>query len=120
MPKSVLVVDDSTTIRKMVMYALRTAGLRVITARDGLEALELLAGQQPDLIITDLNMPRLDGFGLVQAIRKDRAYKEVPIIILSSRTGDEDVDRGLESGATAFLPKPFDQKRIQYEVAKYI
>lgn len=120
MPKSVLVVDDSITMRKMVMYALRTTGLTVITARDGMEALEMLAGKHPDLIITDLNMPRLDGFGLVQAIRKDREYREVPIIILSSRTGNEDVDRGLESGANAFLPKPFDQKRIQYEVAKYI
>lgn len=118
--QKVMVVDDSATIRRFVMYALRARGLQVITAEDGQEALETLAHTAVDLVITDLNMPKLDGFGLVQAIREDGDFGSLPVIILSSLSGDEDVDRGLSLGATAYLTKPFDETRIQYEVAKHL
>jgi DNA-binding response OmpR family regulator len=117
-PPTVLVVDDSDTIRKFVTFALRARGLRVVTARDGLEALEKLAAEPADLVITDLNMPGLDGYGLVRALREDDP--ELPIIVLSSLSSEEDVQRGLDLGANAYLVKPFDPKRIQYEVAKYL
>ena len=119
-PPTVLVVDDSDTIRKFVTFALRARNLRVITARDGLEALEKFAADPADLVITDLNMPGLDGYGLVRALRDDAASAELPIIVLSSLSSDEDVQRGLDLGANAYLVKPFDPKRIQYEVAKYL
>ena len=118
--QKVMVVDDSATIRRFVMYALRAQGLHVITAEDGHEALEMLACTPVDLVITDLNMPKLDGFGLVQAIREDGDYSSMPVIILSSLSDDEDVNRGLSLGATAYLTKPFDETRIQYEVAKHL
>jgi two-component system chemotaxis response regulator CheY len=118
--QKVMVVDDSATIRRFVMYALRARGLQVITAEDGQEALETLAHTPVDLVITDLNMPKLDGFGLVQAIREDGDYSSMPVIILSSLSDDEDVNRGLSLGATAYLTKPFDETRIQYEVAKHL
>jgi len=118
--QKVMVVDDSATIRRFVMYALRARGLHVITAEDGQDALETLARTPVDLVITDLNMPKLDGFGLVQAIREDGDYGSMPVIILSSLSDDEDVDRGLRLGATAYLTKPFDETRIQYEVAKHL
>jgi two-component system chemotaxis response regulator CheY len=102
------------------MYALRARGLQVITAEDGQEALETLAHTPVDLVITDLNMPKLDGFGLVEAIREDGDYSSMPVIILSSLSDDEDVNRGLSLGATAYLTKPFDETRIQYEVAKHL
>lgn len=120
MPKSVMVVDDSDSIRKFVMFALRAQGYGVVLAKDGLEALEKLAHTEVDLVITDLNMPKLDGFSLVQAIRKDRDLQRLPIIILSSLSSDDDVQRGLRLGANAYLVKPFDRKRIQYEVSKYV
>lgn len=120
MPETVMVVDDSTSIRKFVMFALRARGLRVITAQDGLDALEKLAAQTVDLVITDLNMPKLDGFGLVRAIRDDAALQRLPVIILSSLSGDEEIEQGLALGANAYLVKPFDQKRLQYEVAKFL
>ena len=119
-PPTVLVVDDSDATRKFVTFALRARNLRVITARDGLEALEKYAADPADLVITDLNMPGLDGYGLVRALRDDAATAELPIIVLSSLSSDEDVQRGLDLGANAYLVKPFDPKRIQYEVAKYL
>lgn len=118
--QKVMVVDDSATIRRFVMYALRARGLQVITAEDGQEALETLARTSVDLVITDLNMPKLDGFGLVQAIREDGDFGSLPVIILSSLSDDEDVNRGMNLGATAYLTKPFDETRIQYEVAKHL
>ncbi len=120
MSKCVMVVDDSVAIRKFVMFALRAQGLTVVTAQDGMEALEKLAHTPVDLVVTDLNMPKLDGFGLVRAIRADREYAELPVIILSSLADDRDKAEGFRLGANSYLVKPFDQKRIQYEIAKYI
>ena len=120
MSKCVMVVDDSVAIRKFVMFALRAQGLTVVTAQDGMEALEKLAHTPVDLVVTDLNMPKLDGYGLVRAIRADREYAELPVIILSSLADERDKAEGFRLGANSYLVKPFDQKRIQYEIAKYI
>lgn len=120
MSKTVMVVDDSDTIRKLVMFALRAQGLMVVTAQDGLDALEKLAAQPVDLVIADLNMPRLDGLALVEALRRDKDYAHIPIIILSSLSGDEIRAQGLQTGANSYLVKPMDARRLQYEVAKYL
>ena len=120
MNKIVMVVDDSQPIRKFVTFALRAQGCKVVTAVDGMDALEKLSRQKIDLIITDLNMPNLDGFELMRAVREDQVHKEVPIIILSSLKSKEDIEMGRKLGAHAYLIKPFDQKRIQYEVAKIL
>ncbi|NBB75376.1 MAG: response regulator [Bacteroidetes bacterium] len=118
--QKVMVVDDSETIRRFVMFALRARGLQVVTAEDGQQALETLADTPVDLVITDLNMPKLDGFSLVEALRNDGDYHSLPVIILSSLSDREDIDRGMSLGATAYLTKPFDETRIQYEVAKHL
>lgn len=118
--KKVMIVDDSATIRRFVMYALRARGLHVITAEDGQDALEKMAHDPVDLVITDLNMPKLDGFALVRRLREDGEFSTLPVIILSSLSDDADIDRGLDLGANAYLTKPFDESRIQYEVAKYL
>ncbi len=120
MHKIVMVVDDSDSIRKFLMFALRARGLKVITATDGMDALEKLPNENVDLIITDLNMPNMDGFELLKTIRENENFKELPVIILSSLSDEKDIERGLKLGANSYLVKPFDQKRIQYEVAKYI
>ena len=120
MTKTVLVAEDSASIRKFIILALKLQGHKVISAEDGMEALEKLPAQKIDLLITDLNMPNIDGYKLIETIRKDPEYKELPIIILSSLSKDEDVQQGLASGANSYLIKPFNQKRIQYEVAKYL
>lgn len=120
MQKSILAADDSASVRKLISLALKLQGYRVITAGDGMEALEILPTEQIDLLITDLNMPNVDGFELIRTVRSTPQYKELPIIILSSMTNNEDISRGMELGANSYLVKPFHQKRIQYEVAKYL
>ena len=120
MKKVILVADDSPTIRKFVTFSLAAKGFKIISATDGMEALEKLPNNNIDLIITDLNMPNIDGFELIQTVRDNDAYEDIPIIILSSLGSEKDIERGLSIGANSYLVKPFDPKKINYEVSKYI
>ncbi|MGB9913626.1 MAG: response regulator, partial [Candidatus Kapaibacteriota bacterium] len=117
MPKTILVAEDSETIRRFIAMALKLAGFEVITAVDGMEALEKLPFHKVDLIVTDLNMPNLDGFELIKTVRENPDLKDLPIIILSSLGKEEDIKRGFEVGANSYLIKPFNAKRIQYEIS---
>jgi two-component system chemotaxis response regulator CheY len=120
MKKVVLIAEDSPSIRKFVSISLKVQGYDIIQASDGMEALEILPQNKIDLIITDLNMPNIDGFELIKIIRANDEYKEIPIIILSSLTSNTEIERGLQFGANSYLLKPFDSKRMQYEVSKYL
>lgn len=120
MSKTILVAEDSDSIRKFVTLALRMKGYKVVTAVDGMDALEKFHQEKFDMIITDLNMPNIDGYKLIETIRANPENKDLPIIILSSLSSDEDVHKGLSLGANSYLIKPFNTKRIQYEVSKYL
>lgn len=120
MKKIILVADDSPTIRKFVSFTLSARGFRIISASDGMEALEKLPSERVDLIITDLNMPNIDGFEFIRTVRGNEDYREIPIIILSSLGAESDIDQGLSCGANSYLQKPFDPNRIAYEVSKYL
>jgi two-component system chemotaxis response regulator CheY len=120
MPKCILVADDSSTIRKFMAMTLKMQGFRVITVADGMEALEMLPKDQVDLIITDLNMPNIDGFEFIRMLRTDESYRSIPVIILSSLTDENDIQLGLRLGANSYLVKPFNPKRVLYEVSKYL
>ncbi len=120
MKKVILVADDSPSIRKFVSFALTMKGFEIVPASDGMEALEKLPAERINLVITDLNMPNLDGFELIKAIRNNLDYRDIPIIILSSLAGSEEIQRGMDCGANSYLIKPFDPKRIAYEVSKYL
>lgn len=121
MKKTILVVDDSPTIRKFVSLALENLGYKVVTASDGMEALEVLVKfGSIDLIIADINMPNLDGFELIKLLRSKDKFRNVPIIILSSLSDGKSIETGLRLGANSYLVKPFNVKRIQYEVSKYL
>lgn len=120
MKKVVLIADDSPTIRKFVAFSLTMQGLEVVAAVDGMEALEKIPEHKIDLLITDLNMPNMDGFELIKAVRANDEFKDIPIIILSSLSSSEEIEKGMSCGANSYLVKPFDPKRIQYEVAKYL
>jgi two-component system, chemotaxis family, sensor kinase CheA len=110
---SILVVDDSITSRSLERSILEAHGYRVRVAVDGLEALELLRLERADLIITDVQMPRMDGFGLVEALKADARLKEIPVIIVSSLESPEDQERGLLLGADAYVVKrKFDQTEL--------
>jgi two-component system chemotaxis response regulator CheY len=120
MDKIVLVVDDSTTVRKFVAASLNMKGFRVVTASDGVEALERMPSEKFDLIITDLNMPDMDGFEFIRTLRETPEYREIPIIVLSSMTDLKNKDYALELGALAFLEKPLSTEAIQREVFRFV
>ncbi len=120
MEKTILVAEDSPSIRKFIVLALKMTGYKIISCSDGMEALEKLSGNKIDLLITDLNMPNIDGFKLIKTIRSYPEYIDLPIIILSSLSKDEDIKEGLSCGANSYLIKPFNKKRILYEISKYL
>lgn len=109
---NVLAVDDSRTIREMVRLALTQAGISAALAEDGQHGLEVLDGMQPDAIITDINMPRLDGFGFIEAVRKQDRYKGVPILVLTTESAQEMKTRARSAGATGWIVKPFDPAKL--------
>jgi len=120
MKNTVLVADDSSTMRKFIAFSLKMQNLNVVTAVDGMDALEKISRVKIDLAIVDLNMPNMDGFELIQNLRQSRDYWDLPIIILSSERSEVSKERGREVGANAYLVKPFNAKMIQYQVSKYL
>jgi len=120
MAQTILIAEDSSSVRKFITLALKMKGYNVVAAEDGMEALEKLPEHNIDLLVTDLNMPNIDGYQLIKTIREDPQYKYLPIIILSSLSNEEDINQGLGVGANSYLIKPFNTKRIQYEVMKYL
>jgi two-component system chemotaxis sensor kinase CheA len=110
---SLLVVDDALTLRELQRSILVRAGYDVRTANDGREALARLAERPADLVLTDLEMPNLDGFGLTAAIRSDPRWANIPVLLVTSRSGEEDRRRGLEAGADGYIVKSeFDEGRL--------
>lgn len=120
MQQTILAVDDSEAIRKFILLAFKMQSFKMLIASDGMEALEILPSHNVDLLITDLNMPNVDGFELIKTVRENPNYADLPIIILSSLADDRDIQRGLSLGANSYLIKPFNKKKIQYEVSKYL
>ena len=110
---NVLVVEDSPPMRKMIVFALsRVKGLTVNEADDGVDALRKLAQTRYDLIVTDINMPILDGLKLVKRLRADGAYMRVPIIIITTEGAAEDRQRALALGANAYITKPIQAPQV--------
>lgn len=120
MPHPILCVDDSASIRQMVTFALQSAGYRAETAVDGADALTKLTGNPLALIITDLNMPNLDGIGMIRKIRALPAYAGVPIVMLTTESDDAKKQEGKAAGATGWLVKPFDQAKLLAVVTKLV
>ncbi|WP_036264482.1 response regulator [Methylocapsa aurea] len=112
MSKTVLTVDDSRTMRDMLMLALSDAGYRVVQAEDGVHGLEVLLGETPDVIVTDINMPRMDGFGFIEGVRSDDRHRAVPILVLTTESDAGKKDRARRAGATGWIIKPFDPVKL--------
>jgi two-component system chemotaxis response regulator CheY len=108
-----LVVEDSPPMRKMIVFALsRVRELDVVEADDGVDALRRIAGTKFDIIITDINMPILDGLKLVKRLRADENYKDVPIVIITTEGAAEDRQRALTLGANAYITKPIQAQQV--------
>lgn len=112
MTTKILAVDDSRTMRSMIQTALTEAGFDVDLAEDGVEGLEVLDGSAPDLVITDINMPRLDGFGMIEGVRARANYAALPILVLTTENGDALKQRARSAGATGWIVKPFDAEKL--------
>ena len=112
MSKTVLTVDDSRTMRDMLRLALADAGFRVVQAEDGVHGLEVLQGESPNVIVTDINMPRMDGFGFIENVRSDARHRAIPILVLTTESDAAKKDRARRAGATGWIVKPFDPVRL--------
>jgi two-component system chemotaxis response regulator CheY len=108
MAKKILTVDDSRTMRDMLAMALGEAGYEVVQAIDGVDGLDALRRDGADVIITDINMPRLDGFGFIEGVRGDPRYRATPILVLTTESDSTKKNRARQAGATGWIVKPFN------------
>ena len=120
MAKTVLAVDDSKSILQMVAFTLKGAGYQVIEASNGQEALAAAQRQKVDLVLTDLNMPVMDGLTLVQKLRASPAYKFTPMLMLTTEAGADFKAKGKAAGLTGWLVKPFDPQKLLGVVKKVL
>jgi len=118
--QTILAVDDSASMRQMVRYTLEGAGYKVVQASDGVEALELAKNGVADLVLTDVNMPRMDGIELVRELRALSSYKFVPMLVLTTESGQETKMRGKQAGATGWIVKPFNPELMLKVIAKVL
>ena len=112
MPKKILAVDDERHIVRLVQVNLERAGYQVVTAFDGREALEKVESEQPDLVVLDVMMPYMDGFEVLQTLRKNQSTRDLPVIMLTAKAQDADVFRGWQSGVDCYLTKPFNPMEL--------
>jgi two-component system chemotaxis response regulator CheY len=120
MSKTILAVDDSASIRQMVAFTLKSSGYEVVEAVDGMDGLEKAKTKSFNLILTDQNMPRMDGLTLIKNLRAMAQYKTVPILMLTTESSDAMKAQGKASGATGWLVKPFDPQKLVEVVKKVI
>ncbi|PVZ15550.1 MULTISPECIES: response regulator [unclassified Pseudomonas] len=118
-PRRVLVVDDSVTVRKVTSRLLERHGMHVSTARDGVEAVEHMEEQRPDILLLDIEMPRMDGYEVATWVRRDSRLKHLPIIMITSRTGEKHRDRAMAIGVNEYLGKPFQEPQLLACIEKW-
>jgi two-component system chemotaxis response regulator CheY len=120
MAKTVLAIDDSASIRQMVAFTLKSSGYEVVEAVDGMDGLEKAKAKTFNLILSDQNMPRMDGLTLIKSLRGMPQYKTVPILMLTTESSDAMKQQGRAAGATGWLVKPFDPQKLIEIVKKVI
>ena len=120
MSKTALVVDDSTTMRRMVGFTLREAGFEIVEGVNGEQGLNRLDAQAVDIIVTDVHMPVMDGLSMVEAVRRRADHRFTPILILTTESGDEMKRRGKEAGASGWIVKPFNPVQLQEVVCRLL
>lgn len=108
----ILTVDDSRTMRDMLRLALLEAGFKVVQAVDGVDGLAVLDREGADVIITDINMPNLDGFGFIERVRQGQTHRATPILVLTTESDSEKKERARQAGATGWIVKPFNPEKL--------
>lgn len=120
MAKTILAVDDSTSIRQMVAFTLKSAGYSVIEAVDGQDGLDKAGAQAVDLVLTDQNMPRMDGLSMIKMLRTMPQFLATPILMLTTESSDEMKTQGRAAGATGWIVKPFDPHKLLEVIKKVL
>lgn len=120
MEKTILIADDSDSVRDLVAFTLKNAGYQVLEGMDGKDALKHLDGSSINLVITDLNMPHMDGIGLVKAIRANSNYQYVPVLLLTTESHASKKQEAKEAGATGWIVKPFVPEKLLEAVKRVI
>jgi two-component system chemotaxis response regulator CheY len=120
MTKTVLIVDDSSSMRQLVSFALQDAGFEVIAAVDGEDALARVDGKRVEMVITDLNMPKMDGIELIKQLRLKPAYKFTPIVMLTTESQETKKQEGRRAGASGWIVKPFTPEQLIGVVKKFV
>lgn len=120
MGKLIMTADDSASVRQMVAFTLKQNGFEVVEAVDGQDALQKLAGKKVDMLLTDLNMPRLDGIGLIKGVRAGSLNKFIPIVMLTTESQDSKKSEGKAAGATGWIVKPFKPEQLIAVVKKVL
>jgi two-component system, chemotaxis family, chemotaxis protein CheY len=120
MPKKFLIVDDSASMRQLVSFTIQGAGHAVLVAENGKDAISKLKDQKVDFVITDLNMPDMDGIALIRELRKAPAHQFVPIIMLTTETQETKKQEGKQAGASGWIVKPFSPAQLMEVVRKFI
>jgi two-component system chemotaxis response regulator CheY len=117
---SILAVDDSASMRQMVAFTLKGAGYEVIEATDGQDALNKAKAKKADVVLTDVNMPKMDGIALIRELRKLPQYKFTPMLLLTTESGDDKKAEGRAAGATGWLVKPFNPDQLLATLKKVL
>jgi two-component system alkaline phosphatase synthesis response regulator PhoP/two-component system response regulator VicR len=112
MAKRILVVDDERHIVRLVQVNLERAGYEILTAYDGIEALEKVKTESPDMVVLDVMMPRMDGFEVLKNLQADPRYQNIPVIMLTAKAQDADIFKGWSSGVSSYLTKPFNPREL--------
>lgn len=120
MSKTILAVDDSASIRQMVAFTLKSQGYQVVEAVDGQDGLAKAKNQKIDLVLTDQNMPKMDGITMIRALRMLPAFRSTPILILTTESSDAMKAQGKAAGATGWLVKPFDPNKLLEVIRKVL
>ncbi len=120
MAKKILVVDDEARVLMVIQKRLESAGYEVITAMDGNEGLSKARSENPDLIVLDLILPKLNGYQVCSILKRDSYYKQIPILMLTARSQERDVDEGMRVGADAYMTKPFKNELLLGQIEQLL
>lgn len=120
MSKTILTVDDSKSIREAVRFALEPLGYEIVEAEDGLDGIAQLEKEKVDLVITDLNMPNLDGLEFIEAVRQRDEFAGLPLVMLTTEGQADKMRRGKKAGASGWIVKPFNELQLELTVKKFV
>jgi DNA-binding response OmpR family regulator len=118
--KKILVVDDEVDLVKTIRFSLETEGYKVMTSHNGEDALNQARKENPDLILLDLMLPKLDGYKVCRLLKFDERYKHIPILMLTAKTQEKDKVLGMETGADEYITKPFDMDELMEKIKSYL